>query len=106
MAETPSEQPTSGLGILRRFTQLSKAFLFGANRREIRLLVAALLGLCLTVGVVQVFVSYAARNFVTSLAQRDSVGFYRNLWKYLGTFAVAIPVGVFYRYAAERLSLA
>jgi putative ATP-binding cassette transporter len=68
-------------------------------------LVAALLGLCLTVGVVQVFVSYAARNFVTSLAQRDSAGFYRNLWIYLTAFAIAIPVGVFYRYAAERLSL-
>ena len=82
-----------------------KAFFIDGNRRETRVLVAALLGLCLTVGVVQVFVSYAARNFVTSLAQRDSVAFYRNLWVYLAAFAVAIPVGVFYRYTAERLSL-
>jgi vitamin B12/bleomycin/antimicrobial peptide transport system ATP-binding/permease protein len=82
-----------------------KAFFIDGNRRETRVLVAALLGLCLTVGVVQVFVSYAARNFVTSLAQRDSAAFYRNLWIYLAAFAVAIPVGVFYRYTAERLSL-
>jgi putative ATP-binding cassette transporter len=102
----PPEQSTSRIGILRRFARLTKAFFFDGNRRETRLLVAVLLGLCLTVGVVQVVVSYAARNFITSLAQRDSVGFYRNLWKYLGAFALAIPVGVFYRYTAERLSLA
>jgi putative ATP-binding cassette transporter len=50
-------------------------------------------------------ISYAGRNFITSLAQRDSFGFYKNLWVYLATFAVAIPIGVFYRYTAERLSL-
>lgn len=103
-APSPEHQPPH-LGILRRLAQLMKAFFIEGNRRETRLLVAALLGLCLTVGVVQVFVSYAARNFITSLAQRDSAGFYRNLWIYLGAFAVAVPVGVFYRYAAERLSL-
>ena len=105
MAEISPEQPASHLGILRRLLQLANAFFIQGNRRETRVLVAALLGLCLTVGVVQVFVSYAARNFVTSLAQRDSAGFYRNLWIYLTAFAIAIPVGVFYRYAAERLSL-
>ena len=69
------------------------------------MLVAALLGLCITVGFVQVMVSYAGRNFINSLSARDSAGFYRNLWLYLGAFAVAVPVGVFYRYIAERLSL-
>ena len=96
---------TTHVGILKRFAQLLKAFFIDGNRRETRVLVIALLGLCLAVGVVQVFVSYAARNFITSLAQRDSVGFYKNLWIYLAAFAVAIPIGVFYRYAAERLSL-
>lgn len=103
--EPPSDRPISRLGILRRLAQLAKAFFFDANRREIKLLVGTMLGLCLAVGVVQVFVSFAGRNFVTSLAQRDTVGFYRNLWVYLAAFAVAIPVGVFYRYTAERLSL-
>ena len=64
-----------------------------------------MLALCLAVGVVQVLVSYAGRNFITSLSQRDPSGFYSNLWIYLGTFALAVPVGVFYRYTAERLSL-
>lgn len=104
-ADPPPESRNTHLGVLRRFAQLLKAFFIDGNRRETRLLVAALLGLCLAVGVVQVFVSYAARNFITSLVQRDSVAFYRNLWVYLGAFAIAIPLGVFYRYVAERLSL-
>lgn len=105
VAKVASERPISHLGILRRLVQLSKAFFFTANRRETRRLVAAMLGLCLAVGMVQVFVSYAGRNFITSLVQRDSAGFYRNLWFYLAAFAVAVPVGVFYRYTGERLSL-
>ena len=33
------------------------------------------------------------------------MAFYRNLWIYLATFAVAIPIGVFYSYTGQRLSL-
>ncbi len=67
--------------------------------------VILLLALSGAVGLVQVLVSYAGRNFITSLTQRDAVGFYRNLMIYAGTFVIAIPVGVFYRYCAERLAL-
>ena len=104
-AEASAGTRTSHLGILRRLAQLAKAFFITGNRRETRMLVFAMLALCLAVGVVQVFVSYAGRNFITSLAQRDPPGFYRNLGIYLATFAIAVPVGVFYRYTAERLSL-
>ncbi len=105
MADIPPQRPAYHLGTLRRLAQISKAFFFTANRREVRLLVAAMLGLCLAVGMLQIFVSFAGRNFVTSLVQRDSTGFYRNLWIYLASFALAVPVGVFYRYTSERLSL-
>lgn len=105
VSEAAPDRPTPHLGILRRLAQLSKAFFIDANRRETRLLVAIMLGLCLAVGVVQVLVSYAGRNFITSLVQRDSAGFYRNLWIYIATFAIAVPIGVFYRYTSERLSL-
>jgi putative ATP-binding cassette transporter len=104
-AETAPGPATSHLGILRRLAQLAKAFFITGNRRETRALVFAMLALCLAVGVIQVFVSYAGRNFITSLAQRDPPSFYRNLGIYLATFAIAVPVGVFYRYTAERLSL-
>lgn len=69
------------------------------------MLVAVILLLCLLVGASQVLISYAGRNFITSLVQRDSRTFYHDLWIYLATFGVAIPIGVFYRYFAERLSL-
>ena len=103
--EASAGTPTSHLGVLRRLWQLAKAFFITGNRRETRVLVFAMFSLCLTVGVVQVFVSYAGRNFITSLAQRDPPAFYRNLLVYLSAFALAVPVGVFYRYTAERLSL-
>jgi len=103
--EVTAEHTPTHLGVLRRLAQLSKAFFITGNRRETRVLVVAMLGLCLAVGVVQVLVSYAARNFITSLVQRDGVAFYRNLWIYLATFAIAIPVGVFYTYTGQRLSL-
>ena len=105
MAEPAHEHTAPHPGVLRRLAQLSKAFFFDANRRETRFLVAAMLGLCLAVGVVQVFVSYAGRNFITSLVQRDSAGFYKNLLIYLSAFAIAVPIGVYYRYTGERLSL-
>jgi len=109
MAEPPvgtnGDSRASHLSILRRLGQLAKAFFIDGNRRDTRLFVGALLGLCVVVGVVQVLVSYAGRNFFTSFTERDVKGFYRNLALYIGTFALAVPVGVFNRYAAERLSL-
>ena len=99
------EKQTHRLVILRRFVQLAKAFFLYGTRHETRLFVVLLLILSGVVGLVQLLVSYAGRNFFTSLEQRDMAGFYRNLWLYLGTFALAVPVGVIYRYCAERLAL-
>jgi putative ATP-binding cassette transporter len=67
--------------------------------------VLLLLALSVAVGVVQLLVSFAGRNFITSLVQRDVSAVYRNLALYVGTFVLAVPVGVMYRYCAERLSL-
>jgi putative ATP-binding cassette transporter len=103
--DKPPEHKNSHFGVIRRLARLSKEFLVSERRRETRVLIVLILILCLLVGVVQVLISYAGRNFITSLAQRDSIGFYRHLWVYLATLAVAIPIGVFYRYTAERLSL-
>lgn len=95
----------SRLSVLKRFAQLAKAFFLYGTRHETRRFVVLLLILSAVVGVSQLLVSYAGRNFITSLTQRDTAGFYRNLWIYLGSFLIAIPVGVLYRYCAERLAL-
>ncbi len=93
------------LTLLKKFFTLAKAFFNGGAKRQARLWLAALLGLCCAVGVVQVFLSYAMRDFVTALAQRDHVAWVRGIWKFIAVCFVSVPVGVFYRYSQERLSL-
>src|SRR3954466_1182155 len=94
------------LALLKKFLLLGKAFFTGGSRRQARGWAAALLALCVAVGVVQVFLSYAVRDFVTALTQRDHDAWLRNLGKYLALCLLSVPVGVFYRYSQERLSLA
>jgi len=105
VTEQSADNRIHRLVILKRFAQLAKAFFFYGTRHETRVFVVLLLVLSVVIGLVQVLVSYAGRNFINSLTERDAAGFYRNLWAYLGTFVIAIPVGVFYRYCAERLAL-
>lgn len=105
MNESPPAD-ASRTSLLRRFFRLITAFVVGENRGQARLLLGALLGLSIGVGVMQVVISYAARDFVTALTDRDEPGFYRNLWRYIAAFAIAIPIGTFYKFVADRLSLA
>ncbi len=105
MSDPSPGKRTDRLVILRRFAQLAKAFFLYGTRHETRVFVVLLAILTVMVGLSQLLVSYAGRNFFNSLGQRDAAGFYHNLWIYLGTFAFAVPVGVFYRYCAERLAL-
>ena len=97
---------TTYLALLKKFFVLAKAFFNGGAKRQARLWLAALLGLCVAVGVVQVFLSYAMRDFVTALSQRDHAGWIRGIWKFIAVCFISVPVGVFYRYSQERLSLA
>ena len=92
--------------VVKRFSRLGRAFLGTPGQRQARWLLGALLALCLAVGGLQVLISYAARDFMTALANRDTAAFYHNLWQYLGVFVLAVPVMVFYRYTGDRLSLA
>jgi putative ATP-binding cassette transporter len=94
------------LAVVQRFSRLGRAFLGTPDQRPARWQLGALLALCLAVGGVQVLVSYAARDFTTALVNRDVEAFYHYLWRYLGTFVLAVPVMVFYRYTADRLALA
>ena len=100
----PAEKPR--LAILKKFFTLAAAFFNGGAKRQARLWLAALLGLCVGVGVVQVFLSYAMRDFVTALAQRDHDAWVRGIWKFIAVCFISVPIGVYYRYSQERLSLA
>ncbi|MEP6670729.1 MAG: SbmA/BacA-like family transporter, partial [Chthoniobacter sp.] len=91
--------------LVKKFFLLAKAFFNGGSKRPARLWFAVILGLCATVGVVQVFISYTMRDFITALSQRDHDAWVRGLWKFVGMCFISVPVGVYYRYSQERLSL-
>jgi len=97
--------PRQHLRLVKKFVLLTKAFFKGGSKRPARAWLAAVMALCCAVGVVQVFISYAMRDFVTALSQRDHDAWVRNLTKFVGLCFISVPVGVFYRYSQERLSL-
>jgi putative ATP-binding cassette transporter len=105
VSDVSCKHKTPHLGLIRRLIRISGAFFLSGSQRQAWLLGTVILLLCLLVGASQVLISYVGRNFINSLAQRDTIGFYRDLWIYVAAFAVAIPIGVSYRYAAERFAL-
>lgn len=105
VSDVSRKHKTPHLGLIRRLIRISGAFFLSGSQREAWLLATVILLLCLLVGASQVLISYVGRNFINSLAQRDAIRFYKDLWIYVAAFAVAIPIGVSYRYAAERFAL-
>ncbi|WP_042724360.1 ABC transporter ATP-binding protein/permease [Chthoniobacter flavus] len=91
--------------LAKKFLLLAKAFFTGGSKRPARLWFALILALCIAVGGVQYFISFAMRDFVTALSQRDQTAWIHGLWKFVGLCFISVPVGVFYRYSQERLSL-
>jgi vitamin B12/bleomycin/antimicrobial peptide transport system ATP-binding/permease protein len=70
----------------------------------VRILLSALLALSFAVAGVQVLMS-AGRDFMRAVAERNEAGYWRHLIAYLGTFALAVPLGVFHRHTEQRLAL-
>jgi putative ATP-binding cassette transporter len=89
----------------RQFWVISKAFFASERRHKARGYLITLLALSLAVGGVQVLMSYAGRDFMNAIAKMDSPAYWKDLWLYLGTFALAVPIGVYYRWVEERLAL-
>ncbi|WP_295578485.1 SbmA/BacA-like family transporter, partial [uncultured Lamprocystis sp.] len=100
-----TEQRLSLRELARQLWIISKAF-FGQEVRYKALgFVSVLLVLALSVGGVQVLMSYVARYFMTAIANKDVPAYWQWLWWYLGTFVLAVPLGVYYRWTEERLAL-
>jgi putative ATP-binding cassette transporter len=89
----------------RQFWVISKSFFASERRHKARGFLLALLMMALAVGGVQVLMSYAGRDFMTAIARKDPASYWAALGWYLGTFCLAIPIGVFYRWIEERLAL-
>ncbi len=84
---------------------ISKAFFASERRRKARGYLITLLVLALSVGAVQILMSYAGRDFMTAITDRDTKSYWPTLGWYLLTFLVAIPIGTYYRWVEERLAL-
>lgn len=105
----PVEEPVEKRQTLettrRQFWLISKAFFASERRRKARGFLIALLVLALAVGAVQLLMSYAGRDFMTAITNKNPAAYWKALGWYLGTFALAIPIGVYYRWVEERLAL-
>ncbi len=104
-SENENDSKATLKGTCRQFWIISKAFFASERRRKARGYLIALLVLAFAVGGVQVLMSYAGRDFFTAIENKDSAAYWRNLWLYLGTFVLAVPIGVTYRWVEERLGL-
>jgi len=89
----------------RQLWLISKALFKSERRHRAFGFLVALLALALSVGGVQVFMSYMARDFMTAIARKDITAYWLSLWWYLGTLVLAIPLGVYYRWTEERFAV-
>ena len=103
--EEPAEDRQTLKTTFRQFRQISKAFFASERRHKARGFLIALLSLALAVGAVQFLMSYAGRDFMTAITNKDPAAYWKALGWYLGTFGLAIPIGVYYRWVEERLAL-
>src|ERR1044072_6173756 len=100
-----SDKRVDHLLLLKRLFRLCKVCFRGKESRHARLFLLALALLSLAIGGVSALMSYAARDFTTALTQRDHDAWIQAMWRYIGTFALSVPIGVYYAYCGGRLSL-
>lgn len=103
--ESQPPTPKFSWDTLRQLKAITLPFFTSDHKKKARVLLITLLFLSFAVAGVQVVMSYVGRDFMTALTLKDQPTFMKNLWLYLGVFAFAVPLGVFYRYAEERLAL-
>jgi putative ATP-binding cassette transporter len=96
------DRPTGTLG---SFLDLSRAFFSCPEERGAQGYLVALLALAFGVGALQVVTSYVGRDFMTAIEKGHAEDYWRLLGLYLGCFALAVPVGVYYRWTEKRLAL-
>ncbi len=89
----------------RQFWIIFRAFFASERRHKARSFLIALLVFALAVGGVQVLMSYAGRDFINAIAKKDAAGYWRYLGWYVATFALAVLIGVYYRWVEQRLGL-
>ncbi|KAG2448817.1 hypothetical protein HYH02_006168 [Chlamydomonas schloesseri] len=96
--------PSTDLGvILGRLSQL--ALPYWQEEKSARWKLAGVVGLTLATTGVSVVFNFLGRDFFTALSDKNETAFYSQLVKYLGGFALGIPVFVFKSYFQSKLAL-
>ena len=103
--EDPTDDRQSIGTTFRQFRLIFRSFFASERRHKARGFLVALLVLALSVGGVQVLMSYAGRDFMTAIIRKSPAAYWSALGWYLGSFALAVPIGVYYRWVEERLAL-
>jgi putative ATP-binding cassette transporter len=89
----------------RQLGRVTKAFFASERRGRARGLFSLLLVLSVASVGVTVLTSYAARDVMTSISNKNSGAYWSALIRYLTTFAVAVLIDVNYRWAEQSLAL-
>lgn len=89
----------------RQFQVITMAFFASERRRKARGFLVVLLVLALATGGIQVLMSYAGRDFMTAIIRKNSPAYWAAFFMYIGSFALAVVIGVYYRYMEEQLAL-
>ena len=90
----------------RQWRTLVRSYAVSERRGQALAWLAVLLAFMLAFAGINVWMSYAGRDFTTAITERNSPAYLKALLVYVIALAVAVPLGVYYRYAEERLALA
>ena len=89
----------------RQLWQITKAFFKSERRGRARTLLILLFLLSVAYVSVTVLTSYAGRDLMTAIEERNTSAYWRAIGWYLGSFVVAVLINVFYRVAEQSLAL-
>lgn len=85
--------------------RLVRPFFFGRTWGKAWAQLGGLITLSVAVTGVGIWSGYVMSDVMTALEQKNTEGFERGLWLYLGSFAASIPLAAYYRYVEDRLAL-
>ena len=88
-----------------QFWKILKAFYASERRGRARFFSGLLLSLSMASVGVTVLTSYAGRDFMTAIENKNSVAYWGAMGRYLGSFMLAMLIDVYYRWAEQRLAL-
>ena len=104
-ARSPN-QPIETFGKTRRqFWRILKAFFASERRGKARFFAGLMLALSLASVGVTVLTSYAARDVMTAISNKNRLVFWSGMGRYLGSFVLAMFIDVYYRWGEQRLAL-